>query len=100
MSTLHRSTAQRSSTTAQRGAVVLRATHRRNNDDRQSPTAPARARGLPQSLRCAADNILTPTFKLKRADGKRLYQAAIDAIYERHDPVAGATHIMQGATTA
>ena len=45
-----------------------------------------------------ADSLLTPTFKLKRADAKRAYQAAIDRMYEATgDAVAGKSGLKQGS---
>lgn len=43
------------------------------------------------------EDILTPTFKLKRNDAKHRYQAQIDTMYAKLDPVAGATGLRQGA---
>lgn len=46
------------------------------------------------------ERLMTPTFKLKRADAKRHYQEQIDAMYSVLDPVAGKAGLKQGATTA
>lgn len=46
------------------------------------------------------ETILTPTFKLKRADAKRKYQAQIDAMYAAVDAVAGKTDVRQGDVKA
>lgn len=43
------------------------------------------------------ENVLTPTFKLKRADAKKLFQSQIDAMYAVLDPVAGKSGLRQGA---
>ena len=41
------------------------------------------------------DDVLTPTFKLKRKDAQRRYQAQIDAMYASLETVAG-RHVKQG----
>ena len=41
------------------------------------------------------ENILTPTFKVKRADAKKLYATQIDALYSTLESVAGVTNIKQ-----
>lgn len=43
------------------------------------------------------EDILTPSFKLKRADAKKKYQSHIDAMYTVLDPVAGMKGLKQGA---
>lgn len=42
------------------------------------------------------DGILTPSFKLKRADAKKRYQKQIDEMYQRVDKVAGKAGLKQG----
>jgi long-chain acyl-CoA synthetase len=42
------------------------------------------------------EDILTPSFKLKRADAKKKYQAQIDKLYAVLDPVAGMKNLKQG----
>jgi long-chain acyl-CoA synthetase len=44
------------------------------------------------------DDLLTPSFKLKRADAKKKYQKQIDVMYEKVDPIAGKTGLKQGST--
>jgi long-chain acyl-CoA synthetase len=41
------------------------------------------------------DDVLTPTFKLKRKDAKTRYQAKIDSMYYKLEHVAG-LHVNQG----
>jgi long-chain acyl-CoA synthetase len=43
------------------------------------------------------EDILTPTFKLKRNDAKKVYIAMIDEMYQRIDSVAGKSGMKQGA---
>jgi long-subunit acyl-CoA synthetase (AMP-forming) len=43
------------------------------------------------------DDLLTPSFKLKRADAKKKYIRQIDAMYEKVDKVAGVGGLRQGA---
>jgi long-chain acyl-CoA synthetase len=45
------------------------------------------------------DDLLTPSFKLKRADAKKKYISNIDTMYTAiGDHVAGVSQIRQGAT--
>jgi len=43
------------------------------------------------------DNVLTPTFKLKRKEAKERYSGPIDAMYGRLETVAGVAGLKQGA---
>jgi long-subunit acyl-CoA synthetase (AMP-forming) len=43
------------------------------------------------------DDVLTPTFKLKRKDAKTRYQKEIDELYSKLEAIAGRRDLKQGA---